>query len=213
LHGVTFFPSIEREPQKIVSSQNERLDLRRQYRNAGPTYSVVDEFAIITFLEDRGDIQDVIACAPGNLPPGYDERRNQSEEQAMFIESHLTACLWAGRVLTALVVLALLGVAATMLVSRSAAHAQLAATGFADSAGPLIGITALGCALFYAVPQTAVLGAILVTGFLGGAFCTHFRLGTIGSPPQMISLALGVMAWGGVYLRYAEVRRLLPISM
>jgi hypothetical protein len=148
-----------------------------------------------------------------NLPPDYAERRNESEEQAMFIESHPTACLWAGRVISSLVVLALLAVAATMLFSRSAAHAQLAATGFADSAGPVIGIIALVCALFYAIPQTVFLGAILVTGFLGGAICTHFRLGTIGSPPQMISLVLGVMAWGGLYLRYAEVRRLLPISI
>jgi hypothetical protein len=130
----------------------------------------------------------------------------------VFIESHLTACLWAGRVLSSLVVLALLGVAATMLFAKSVAHAQLAATGFADSAGPMIGIIALVCTMFYVIPQTAVLGAILVTGFLGGAICTHFRLGAIASPPQIISLVLGVMAWGGLYLRYAEVRRLLPIS-
>ena len=131
----------------------------------------------------------------------------------MFVESHLTACLWTGRVLSSFVVLALLFVAAPMLLSRSAAHAQLAATGFADSAGPLIGITALVCAVFYAIPQTAVLGAILVSGFLGGAICTHFRLGSVVSPPQMISLVLGVMAWGGLYLRYPAVRTLLPISI
>ncbi len=131
----------------------------------------------------------------------------------MFVESHLTACLWTGRILSSFVVLALLFVAATMLLSRSAAHAQLAATGFADSAGSAIGITALVCAVFYAIPQTAVLGAILVTGFLGGAICTHFRLGSIVSPPQMISLVLGVMAWGGLYLRYPALRTLLPISI
>jgi hypothetical protein len=67
--------------------------------------------------------------------------------------------------------------------------------------------------VFYAIPQTAVLGAILVTGFLGGAICTHFRLGSIVSPPQMISLVLGVMAWGGIYLRYPALRTLLPISI
>ena len=131
----------------------------------------------------------------------------------MFTASHLTACLWAGRILSLLVVLALLGVAATMLFAKSAAHAQLAATGFPDSAGPVIGITAIVCVIFYAIPQTSVLGAILVTGFLGGAICTHFRLGEMGSPPQIISLVLGLMAWGGLYLRYPEVRSLLPISI
>lgn len=130
----------------------------------------------------------------------------------MFTISHPTACLWAGRIASLLVVLALSGIAANMLFAKSSAHAQLAATGFPDSAGAVIGITAIICAVIYAIPQTAVLGAILITGFLGGAICTHFRLGELGSPPQIISLALGVIAWGGVYLRYPEVRGLLPIS-
>lgn len=130
----------------------------------------------------------------------------------MLTSSHLTAYLWAGRILSALVVLVLLGVATTMLFAKSAAHAQLAATGFPDSAAPVIGITAIVCAILYAIPQTAVLGAILVTGFLGGAICTHFRLGEMGSPPQIISLVLGLMTWGGLYLRYLEVRSLLPFT-
>jgi hypothetical protein len=131
----------------------------------------------------------------------------------MFAASHLAAFLWAGRVLSMLVILALLGIAATMLFAKSAAHAKLAATGFPDSAGLAIGTTAIICVVFYAIPQTAVLGAILVTGFLGGAICTHFRLGDRGSPPQIISLVLGLMTWGGLYLRYPEVRSILPIGL
>ena len=130
----------------------------------------------------------------------------------MFTTSQLTAGLWTGRALSLLVVLALFGVAANMLLAKSSAHAQLAATGFPDSAGPLIGITAIVCAVIYAIPQTSVLGAILITGFLGGAICTHFRLGGMGSPPQIISLILGMIAWGGLYLKYPELRGLLPIS-
>ena len=130
----------------------------------------------------------------------------------MFTTSQLTAGLWTGRALSLLVVLALFGVAANMLLAKSSAHAQLAATGFPDSAGALIGVTAIVCAVIYAIPQTSVLGAILITGFLGGAICTHFRLGELGSPPQIISLVLGMLAWGGLYLRYPEVRGLLPIS-
>lgn len=132
----------------------------------------------------------------------------------MFTASHLVVYLWAGRIASLLVVLALLGVAASMLLSKAAAHAQLAATGFPDSAGPVVGIAAIVCTILYAIPQTAVIGAILVTGFLGGAICTHLRLGEMNSPPQIISLVLGVMTWGGLYLRYPEVRRLLlPIGM
>ncbi|MGE4047340.1 MAG: DoxX family protein [Acetobacteraceae bacterium] len=131
----------------------------------------------------------------------------------MVTTSHSTAGVWAGRVLSLLVVVALFGVAANMLLAKTTAHAQLAATGFPDSAGALIGITAIVCAGIYAIPQTSVLGAILITGFLGGAICTHFRLGEMGSPPQVISLVLGVIAWGGLYLRFPEVRSLLPIRL
>jgi DoxX-like family len=110
------------------------------------------------------------------------------------------------------VAFALLVDAANTLFSKSTTQAELAATGFADNAAPALGIITLVCAILYAVPQTAVLGAILVTGFLGGAICTHFRLGELGSPPQIISLVLGLMAWGGLYLRNAHVRSLLPFT-
>jgi hypothetical protein len=124
--------------------------------------------------------------------------------------SHPLAWAWAGRSLSALVTLAILADAAHLVLARAATKAQLAATGFADTAaGPLAAIT-LACAVLYAIPQTAVLGAVLITGFLGGAICTHFRLGAFGSPPQLISLALGVMTWAGLYLQDAQVRSLLP---
>jgi len=73
-----------------------------------------------------------------------------------------------------------------------------------------MGILILICAILYALPQTAVLGAILVTGFLARAICTHFRLGAIASPPQIISLVLGLMTWGGLYLQNGNVRSLMP---
>lgn len=79
-HGATFFPRwIEEEPKKIIGFQNEKIDLMRQYRDAGPTYPtmLVDEFADITFVEECGrDDESVIACAPEDLPTGYATRRN-----------------------------------------------------------------------------------------------------------------------------------------
>ena len=80
LHGAVFFPRwIELDPQKTVCYQNEYLDNMRQYRDAGPTYPkmIVDSFATITFIEDCGpDRDDIINCAPKNLPAGYADRRN-----------------------------------------------------------------------------------------------------------------------------------------
>ena len=127
-----------------------------------------------------------------------------------FVNSHPSACLWAGRALAALVTLALLADAAQILFSRAARKAEFAATGFSDSAATPLGILIVACAILFALPQTSVLGAILVTGFLGGAICTHFRLGAIGSRPQIISLVLGLMTWGSLYLQNDHVRRLLP---
>jgi DoxX-like family len=126
------------------------------------------------------------------------------------IESKGTgAAAWTGRALSALVVLALLADAAVTLLAPGTMSAEMAETGFAPSLSPALGIIMLVCAIVYAIPRTAVIGAILVTGFLGGALCTHFRLGELGSPPQLISLLLGAMTWGGLYLRDARMRALL----
>ena len=123
-----------------------------------------------------------------------------------------TAAQWVGRILSALVVLALLADAAISLFAPAMLKAEMDATGFAPSSAPALGVIMLVCAVLYSMPRTAPLGAILITGFFGGAICTHFRLGEIGSPPQLICLALGIMAWAGLYFRNPTVRKLLPLS-
>jgi DoxX-like protein len=71
-----------------------------------------------------------------------------------------------------------------------------------------IGVLELSCAVLYAIPQTAVLGAVLMTGYLGGAVATHVRI----SDPEWVGPAvLGVVAWVGLYLREARLRELLPL--
>ena len=67
----------------------------------------------------------------------------------------------------------------------------------------------LMCALLFAIPRTATIGAILITGFAGGAICTHLRVGEIGSPPQFIAIALAGLAWLSLWLRDASVREAL----
>ncbi|NLS16148.1 DoxX family protein [Rhizobium sp. P40RR-XXII] len=118
---------------------------------------------------------------------------------------------WAGWVLTVIVTLVFAADAAVNLFSPATLAAEMTATGFSTNQAWVVGLIILVCVVLYAIPRTAILGAILMTGFLGGAICTHFRLGEIGSPPQLISLLLGVMAWGGLYLRDERLRRLLPI--
>ncbi len=118
-----------------------------------------------------------------------------------------------GWVVSAIVILILAADAAVDLFSPSLISAEMEASGFPTSQATLLGLIILVCAVLYAIPRTAVLGAILTTGFFGGAICTHFRLGEVGSPPQLISLVLGVMAWGGLYLRDKRIRDLLPFRV
>ncbi len=117
---------------------------------------------------------------------------------------------WVGWVMSSIVLFAFAADAAVNLFSPAMVAVQIQETGFPAGLTFPVGLILLACVIFCAIPRTAVLGAILITGFLGGAICTHFRLGELGSPPQLISLILGIMAWGGLYLRDERIRRLLP---
>ena len=118
---------------------------------------------------------------------------------------------WAGRIMSAFVVIALMADGAIQLFAPAQIASMLQETGFAMDLTRVVGPIILACAILYAVPATAVLGAILVTGFLGGAICAHVRIGELGSPPEMISLLLGVMTWGGLYARDPRIRAILPL--
>ena len=120
--------------------------------------------------------------------------------------------LWAGRIMSAFVVSALVADGAIQLFAPAQIASMLQETGFAMGVTRVVGPIILTCAILYAIPATAVLGAILVTGFLGGAICAHVRIGELGSPPELISLALGAMTWGGLYARDPRIRALLPLS-
>ncbi len=64
----------------------------------------------------------------------------------------------------------------------------------------------MSCAVLYLIPALAVLGAILLTGFMGGAICTHWRVGD----PFFIQVALGIFVWLGLYLRERRLKALIP---
>ena len=122
-----------------------------------------------------------------------------------------TISVWTGRILSALVVVILVADAAVTLFAPHLLKAEMAAVGFPADLAPILAMLMLLCAAAYAYPPTSVLGAILVTGFFGGAICLHLRIGEIGSPPQLVCLAIGLMAWAGLFLRDANVRAVLPV--
>jgi hypothetical protein len=123
----------------------------------------------------------------------------------------LDPALWAGRLMSACVVIALVADGTIQLFAPGHIATMLQETGFAMDLTRVVGPIILACAILYAIPATAVLGAILVTGFLGGAICAHVRIGELGSPPEIISLLLGAMTWGGLYARHRRIRAILPL--
>ena len=122
----------------------------------------------------------------------------------------LHGTLWACRIMSAFVVIALAADGSIQLFAPAQIASLLPETGFAMDLTRVVGPIILACAILYAIPATAVLGAILVTGFLGGAICAHVRIGELGSPPEIISLLLGAMTWGGLCARDPRIRAILP---
>lgn len=121
--------------------------------------------------------------------------------------------LWTGRSLSGLVIAFLLmdgGIKLVPIREVTETLQQLGYSGSVDQAR-LLGFITLACALLYAIPRTAVLGAILLTGLLGGAMATHLRVDSPLFTHMLFGLYIGVMAWGGLYLRDPALRALMPI--
>src|SRR5262245_52851196 len=117
---------------------------------------------------------------------------------------------WAGWVLSVLPALLLLMSGVMKLVKPTAVIEGFVKLGYPESTATGIGIVELACTVLYLVPRTSVLGAILLTGYLGGATATHVR---IGETVQALTgpVLMGVFVWGGLYLRDARLRALIPL--
>jgi DoxX-like protein len=115
--------------------------------------------------------------------------------------------VWTGRIVSALVVLFLVAGNSYGLIKHAELAPQMEHMGFSASLGIKIPITCIICALIYAFPRTAVLGAILLTGYFGGATLAHIRIGE----PFFIPILVAVLAWGGIFLRDERLRALIPL--
>jgi DoxX-like protein len=115
--------------------------------------------------------------------------------------------LWAGRVISAVPVLMLLMSGVMKLVKPAAVVEGFAHFGYDESLILVLGIVELGCTVVYVIPRTSVLGAILLTGYLGGATATHVRVGELFIAPVIV----GVLVWLGLYLRDVRLRALIPL--
>ena len=119
--------------------------------------------------------------------------------------------LWAGRVITALVVLFFIFDGVTKVIKIPQVIEASVQLGYTESQIVGIGILLLVCTAIYLLPQTTVLGAILLTGYMGGAIATHVNAES-GLFPISFSAAFGVLVWLGLYLRAPRLHALLPLK-
>src|SRR3977135_1637927 len=114
--------------------------------------------------------------------------------------NHSPVMLWAGRIMGALPALFLLVDGAMKLVKPEQVVKATVELGYPESVIFGLGILLLACIALYVIPQIAVVGAILLTGYLGGAVATHVRVGA-GLFPILFPVIFGALLWGGLYLR------------
>jgi DoxX-like family len=119
--------------------------------------------------------------------------------------------LWAGRIMSALPALFLLMDGVMKLAKPDFVVKATVQLGYPESVIFGLGIVVLVCVTLYVVPRTAVLGAILLTGYLGGAVATHLRVGDPLFSHTLSPVYFAVLLWGGLYLREERLRALIPL--
>jgi len=115
--------------------------------------------------------------------------------------------VWAGRAVSVLVALVFAISALMKLMGGAEVKQGMGHLGLPESLIIPLAILEVSCVVIYLIPATSVLGAILLTGYMGGAICTHLRVGD----PFVVQITLGVLVWLGLYLRENRLRGLLPL--
>ena len=119
---------------------------------------------------------------------------------------------WTGYILSGLAVLFLLFDGIGKILKPAMVVEGTVELGYPESVITGIGVTLLICTLLYVWSRTAILGAILLTAFLGGAVATHVRVGNPLFSHVLFPVYLGIMLWGGLYLRDAALRSIFPLK-
>src|SRR6202166_4065718 len=120
--------------------------------------------------------------------------------------------LWLGRVLSGLVILFMLFDGAIKLVPWPVVTETMDKIGYgsSESLARTLGAITVACTVLYAIPPTSILGAILLTGYLGGAMASHVRIGSPLFTHTLFGLYLGLMVWGGLWLRDGSLQTFIP---
>ena len=119
--------------------------------------------------------------------------------------------LWAGRILSGLAILFLVFDGVTKVMKVSAVMQASAQLQYPLRLIPVTGIILLVCTAVYAIPRTSILGAILLTGYLGGAVESQLRVGNPLFAETLFPVYFSLLLWGGLYLRESRLRALIPV--
>lgn len=125
---------------------------------------------------------------------------------------HATTMLWTGRTMTGLFAIFMLGASIVpKLLGMPVAEETLAQLGWPPGYAVTIGLIELACLTLHLIPRTRVLGAVLMMGLLGGAMATQLRAETPLFSHIFFSVYLGLLMWGGLWLRDARLRTVFPV--
>jgi len=115
--------------------------------------------------------------------------------------------VWVGWAITVIASLLFLFSAVMKLIGPAEVKEGMAHLGLSESLLRPLAILEMACTAVYLIPVTSVLGAILLTGYIGGAICTHWRVGD----PFLPQVAIGIVIWIGIYLRDSRLKALIPL--
>ncbi|MDR3625318.1 MAG: DoxX family protein [Ignavibacteriaceae bacterium] len=121
------------------------------------------------------------------------------------------ASLWTGRIMSGVVVLFMLFDSITKIIKADQVLKASTQLGYPAETIPVIEIILLICVIFYIIPYTSILGAVLLTGYLGGAVASNLRIETPLFSNILFPVYMGILAWGGIFLRDVYLRRFFPL--
>jgi hypothetical protein len=157
------------------------------------------------------DIDNLSNVTPKPLDASDGDVEYKSMESTLEMTRTTNKKLWTGRVLSGLVVLFLLFDSVMKILKLAPAVQGTIQLGYPENVVISLGIVLLVCTVLYAIPRTAILGAVLLTGYLGGAVATQVRVGNPLFGYVLFPVYLGVLIWVGLLLREGRLRVLIPL--
>jgi hypothetical protein len=133
-------------------------------------------------------------------------KSSESPSRRYAVMAAAGSIVWVGRGISILVSLVFALSAAMKLKGGAEVMQGMAHLGLPESLTMPLAILEISCVVIYLIPATSVLGAILLTGYMGGAICTHLRVGDL----FVLQIALGILVWLALYLRESRLRGLIP---